>query len=324
MSAQGGPAKRLTFHSTNESPFTFSADGQNILFGAVRMDTKEHRQYPTGSLPELYSVPVTGGRVNQVFTVPAEYVQINSSGSQMVYHDKKGGENEWRKHHTSSIARDLWSYDVASKTHKMLTDFNGEDRQPVYGADDQTVYYLSEESGSFNVHKMNLKNPTQSTQLTDFKTHPVRFLSYGNGVISFGYDGKLYTMKDGGQPEKLVVNITTQQIGNSDKFISVNDGVGEMAVSPNGKEIAFISRGEVFVTSVEESFTKRITNTPEAEKFVSWGPEGKSVVYSSERNGKWSIYKSEISRAEEPFFFASTLLTETPIIENEKDNIGLR
>ncbi|WP_194852251.1 S41 family peptidase [Nonlabens antarcticus] len=320
MDANGGSAQRLTFHSNDEEPYTFNNDDSEVIFGGVRMDIANHRQFPTASQPEVYSVPARGGRIDQVFAIPAEELTTSKDGKTILYQDKKGGENEWRKHHTSSITRDLWSYDVASKTHKMLTNFNGEDRQPVYGADDKTVYYLSEKSGSFNVYKMDLNNPTKSTQVTYFKTHPVRFLSYGNGIISFGHDGKLYTMKEGEQPEKLMVNITTQQISNSDQFISVNGGVGEMAVSPNGKEIAFIARGEVFVTSTEESFTKRITNTPEAEKFVSWGPEGKSVVYSSERNGKWSIYKSEITRAEEPFFFASTLINETPVIENEKDN----
>ncbi|PRP68268.1 S41 family peptidase [Nonlabens agnitus] len=320
MDANGGSATRLTFHSSDEEPYTFSADGSQIYFGGLRQDTAQHRQFPTGSQPEVYSVPVAGGRVDQLFTIPAEELAVNSDGSTILYQDKKGGENDWRKHHTSSIARDLWAYDVASKSHKMLTTFNGEDRQPVYGANDQTVYYLSEQSGSFNVFKMNLNEPTKSTQLTNFETHPVRFLSYGNGVLSFGYDGKLYTMKEGEQPKKLVVNITTQAIDNSDKFISVNGGVQEMAVSPNGKEIAFIARGEVFVTSVEESFTKRLTNTPEAEQFVTWGPEGKSVVYSSERDGKWSIFKTEIERKEEPFFFAATLLKETPVIENDKDN----
>jgi Tol biopolymer transport system component len=320
MNATGGNATRLTFHSSDEEPYSFSNDEATLLFGGLRMDTADHRQFPTGSQPEVYSVPVSGGRVDQLFTIPAEALTVSNDGSTILYQDKKGGENEWRKHHTSSITRDLWAYDVASKTHKILTNFKGEDRQPVYGADDQTVFYLSEESGSFNVHKMNLSNPTKSTQLTDFKLHPVRFLSYANGILSFGYDGKLYTMNEGGKPQELKVSITTQQITNSDKFISVNGGVGEMAVSPNGKEIAFIARGEVFVTSVEESFTKRLTNTPEAEEFVSWGPEGKSVVYSSERNGKWSVYKTEISRAEEPFFFASTLLKETALIENEKDN----
>lgn len=139
------------------------------------MDTKEHRQYPTGSQPELYSVSVNGGRVDQIFTIPAEYVQVSKDGNTMVYHDKKGGENEWRKHHVSAITRDLWIYNKETDTHKMLTTRAGEDRQPIFSADEQSVYYLSEESGTFNVHKMSLSNPSQSQQLTSFDLHPVRF-----------------------------------------------------------------------------------------------------------------------------------------------------
>ncbi|WP_299677762.1 S41 family peptidase [uncultured Tenacibaculum sp.] len=320
MDARGGAAERLTFHSSNETPFSFSADNKTVIFGAQRQDHVKHRQYPTGSQPELYSVPVSSGRVSQLLTVPAEDVQVSKDGQTMLYHDKKGGENEWRKHHKSSITRDIWSYNTKNKTHKMITSFEGEDRQPIFSEDEKSMYYLSEKSGTFNIHKINLNNPNQDQQITSFKLHPVRFLSMGNGTLSFGYDGELYTMKEGQKPSKVNVIIRTQSIDNSDKFISINGGVNEMAISPNGKEIAFIARGEVFVTSVNESFTKRLTNTPERERFVTWTPDGKSVVYSSERNGKWSIYKTEKVRKEEPFFFASTLIKESPVIENKFDN----
>lgn len=320
MSSNGGKATRLTYHSANESPFSFSSNNKDVIFGAQRQDAVNHRQYPTGSQPELYGVPVVGGKVTQIFTIPAEYVQVSKNGKTMVYHDKKGGENEFRKHHTSSITRDIWTYDTKTNSHTMITSFNGEDRQPVFSADEKSIYYLSEKSGTFNVHKLSLNNPTQSQQITNFKLHPVRFLSTGNGVVSFGFDGELYTMREGQKPSKVKVNITTQNIDNSDKFISINGGINEMAISPNGKEIAFIARGEVFVTSVDKSFTKRLTNTPENERFVTWGPEGNSVVYSSERNGKWSIYKTEKLRKEEPFFYAATLLKESAVIENKFDN----
>lgn len=319
MNATGGDATRLTYHSSDEQPFTFTHDDEAIYFGAVRMDDVNHRQFPTGSQPEVYSVPVNGGRVDQVLTIPAEHLNVNNDGSTILYHDKKGGENIWRKHHRSSITRDIWSYDTVKGTHQQITTFNGEDRQPVFTASGDSFYYLSEESGTFNVFKSNLDG-TNKSQLTTFDLHPVRFLSLGNGTISFSHDGKLFVMKDGASPQQLVVNITTQQINNKDKFISINGGVREMEVSPNGKEIAFIARGEVFVTSVDESFTKRITNTPEAERFVTWTADGASIVYSSERNGNWSIYKTEKTRKEEPFFFAATLLKETAILENGKDN----
>lgn len=321
MSAQGGPAARLTFHSGDEHPFSFSADDQFVLFGGVRQDKAVHRQYPTGSQPELYQVPIDGGRVQQVLTVPAEQVQVNAAGTQIIYHDKKGGENEWRKHHVSSITRDIWTYDLQTGAHAMITDFAGEDRNPVYSADEKNIYYLSEESGSFNVHKRPLTANTESTQLTAFKTHPVRFLSFGSGVLCFSYDGELYTLREGEEPKKVPVTIRTQAASNHEKFIAINGGVREMDISPDGKEIAFIARGEVFVTSVDGSLTKRITNTPQQERFVKFGPEGKSVVYAGERDGRWHIFQSKkVREKEEPFFFASTLLEETALVSNEWDN----
>ncbi len=321
MDAMGGQATRLTFHSNDESPYTFTHDNKHVVFGALRQDRAEHRQYPHGSQSELYKVPVSGGRVDQIFTIPAEYVQVSKDGRYMVYHDKKGGENEFRKHHKSSITRDIWLYDVRRDEHKMLTNREVEDRQPVFSTDEKSLYYLNESSGTFNVHKMSIEDPSQSQQLTNFNLHPVRFLSFGNGTLCFGYDGELYTMQEGGQPQKVAVNIRTQDKANADRFISINGGVREMAIAPNGKEIAFIARGEVFVTSVDGSLTKRITNTPEQERFVTWGPEGKSVVYASERGGKWNIYKSSKERAsEEPFFFAATLLKEEAVLSNDEDN----
>ena len=320
MDAMGGDAARLTFHSNDERPFSFSHDGSKVIFGAVRMDTAEHRQFPTSSQPELYAVPVEAGRVNQIFTIPAEYVQVNRDGSMMAYHDKKGGEDEWRKHHRSSITRDIWIYDANEDSHTMITSFNGEDRQPVFSEDESTLFYLSEESGNFNVHQMSVADPSQKEQLTSFDTHPVRFLSQGGGTLAFGYDGELYTMQPGGEPQKVDVTVRTQQKENPDQFITINGGVGEMAISPNGKEIAFTARGEVFVTSADGSMTKRITNTPEQERFVTFTPDGSSVVYAGERDGGWSIYKTEKVREEEPFFYASTLLRESAVVNNEVDN----
>lgn len=319
MSVEGGEAKRLTFHSTNEYPYTFSPDNKKVIFGALRQDAVNHRQHPSGSQAELYSVPVKTGRVEQLLTIPAEYVQYTKNGNSFLYQDKKGGENEWRKHQKSAIARDIWVYDTKSNKHEMLTSFYGEDRQPVWSEDEKSFYYLSEESGTFQIHEFDLKSKTNK-KLTNFKLHPVRFLSRGKNKLCFGYDGELYTMEIGKKAKKVTVNIRTQNIANEDMFISINGGVQEMSVSPNGKEIAFIARGEVFVTAVDASYTKRITNTAETERFVSWGPEGKSVVYSGERNGKWTVYQTKKVRKEEPFFYASTLLKEEVLIDNEKDN----
>ena len=319
MDAKGGPSTRLTYHSNDEKAFSFSADDTAVLFGAMRLDVAEHRQYPTASQPELYSVPANGGRVDQVLTVPAEDVQVNTDGSKMVYHDKKGYEDAFRKHHTSAITRDIWSYEPATGKHTKLTNFKGEDRNPVFSKDGSAIYYLSEQEGSFNVYSMSLTGAPEIAAHTSFKTHPVRSLSIGDNILAFGYDGEIYTLKAGEGAKKVEIIVRTQEDSNAITYKSVNGGVQEMDVAPNGKEIAFISRGEVFVTSVDGSLTKRITNTPEQERFVKFMPDGTSVAYSSERNGKWSIFKSSKVRSEEPYFFAATLIKEDTLVTSKND-----
>lgn len=315
----GGEAKRITFHSAQEYPYDFSPNDKNIVFGSARLDLASNRQFPTGSMPELYSVSTNGGRPIQVLTTPAEDVKYSKDGNKIIYHDKKGGENAWRKHHRSSITRDIWIYDVKTTKHTKITNFNGEDRSPIFTDAEKAMYYLSEESGSFNIHKMSLAGG-KSEQLTSFKKHPVRFLSASNeGTICFGYDGELYAMKPGTAAKKIAISITADNRKNDEQVIKVTSGNG-ISVAPNGKEVAFIFRGDVFVTSVEGGITKRITSTPEQEISVGFSPDSKSIIYTSERNNKWSIYESKIVRANEPYFFTSTLIKETPVLDNANDN----
>jgi Tol biopolymer transport system component/C-terminal processing protease CtpA/Prc len=317
--AAGGQATRLTYHSAAEYPNAFSTDDKQVIFSGARYDDAANRQYPTAYMSELYQVPVAGGRVTQILTTPAEAIYMYAKGSMMMYQDKKGGENVWRKHHTSSVARDIWQYDVKSGTHKKLTNFNGEDRNPVLSADEKTMYYLSEESGSFNLHKMPASGGA-STKLTSFKKHPVRFLSIAqNGTMCFSYDGQIYTMQDGGSAKKLNVNIVADQRSNTEQVLRVSTGSG-IAVSPNGKEVAFLYRGDVFVTSVEGSVTKRITATPEQETRLSFSPDGKALLYCSERNGRWRIFESKVQRKDEPYFYASTLIDEKAVVDNAHEN----
>lgn len=317
--AEGGEAKRLTYHSAAEYPYSFTNDNNHVIFGGTRMDLPLNRQYPAGYMSELYSVSVNGGRVTQVFTTPAEDIKFSKDGSKIIYHDKKGQENQWRKHHTSSVTRDIYVYDFKTGTHKQVTTFAGEDRNPVFTADESAFYYLSEESGSFNVHKMNMSGG-KSEKLTSFKKHPVRFLSSSNdGLLCFSYDGELYTMRSGSAAQKVNISILADARNNKEQVYRVSNGSG-MSVASNGKEIAFVYRGEVFVTSVEGGVTKRITNTPEAETSVNFSPDGKSILYCSERDGKWSIYETKMERKEEPYFYASTILKETPVIENKNTN----
>lgn len=314
--AEGGEAKRLTFHSAQDYPTDFTPDGKNVLFYSQRLDSPENQQFPNRTLQELYQIPVSGGRPYQVLTTPAQDARFDKAGTRILYHDRKGYENEWRKHHTSSIARDVWMYDKESGKHTKLTSFEGEDRNPVWSPNEKDVYYLSEKSGSFNIWKMPLTAPEKATQITKHEKHPVRFLSSSKkGDLCYSYDGELYLVKGGnGKPQKVSIQIAADRKRNDAQFTTFSGDATEMALSPKGKEIAFVVRGEIFVTSIDHKVTKRITNTPEQERSISFSPDGRKLLYAGEHDGSWNLYEAAIARDEELHFYSATIIKETPLL----------
>ena len=318
MPADGGAARRLTYHSASEIPSTFTPDGKYVFFSASIQDPASSALFPTGAMTELYKVPVAGGRTEQVLGTPAELVCFDKTGKNFLYQDRKGFEDEWRKHHTSSITRDIWLYNTQTGKHTNLTNRGGEDRNPVYAPDGNAVYFLSErDGGSFNVYTFPLNTPQEVKAVTTFKTHPVRFLSVSDkGTLCYTYDGELYTQKSGARPEKVKVELVRddeQQLAT----LKFSQGATSASVSPDGKQVAFIVRGDVYVTSTDYATTKQITNTPAKEAAVSFAPDNRTLVYASERTGNWQLYTAKISRKEDPNFPNATLIEEEVLLPSK-------
>jgi Tol biopolymer transport system component/C-terminal processing protease CtpA/Prc len=319
--SEGGEATRLTYHSASDLPTSFSPDDREVLFASSRIDSIDCVQYPTGAQPELYTVSLDGGMPTQLLTTPARYAVHDATGERMAYSDQKGYENEWRKHDDSSFARDVWLLDVSSGEHTQLTDFGQDDRQPVWAPGGRSLYYLSEKSGTFNVWQMDLDQRSEPVQITTHDTHPVRFLSISDsGDLAYAYDGSIYVRPAGEQGSRRIeVQAAADRRTNALQHVNVAKEITEFEVSPDGKEIAFVARGEVYVTSTEHAVTRRITNTPEQERSVSFGPKGRSLLYTGERNGSWNLYRSVLSDDDEPNFFNATAIEEIPVLEVEAE-----
>lgn len=318
MSASGGSAKRLTTNSTKEIPVAFSPNAKEVYFTAAIQDPASSIFFPSRAYSELYSVSINGGRTMMVMPTPAERIDFAKDGKSFLYMDCKGVENYWRKHHTSSVTRDIWSYDIASKKNTQIINRAGEDRDPRYGIDDKNVFFLTEKFGTFNVASFSMDNPSDIKQITHFKTTPVRFLSVAdNGTLCYSYDGAIYTQKSASsRPQKLKLTVLRDN-ESQDKLFSVRSGASEATVSNDGKMIAFIKRGEVFVTSVDYATTKQITHTPEAEQGISFSPDGKTLVYGTERTGIWQLCQATMERKEDLDFSHATTIKEKMLLSSK-------
>jgi len=306
---EGGVPSRLTTFSGSETPVAFK-DEEHVLFLANIRPSVEDIQFPSAQFPQVYEVSIRGGRPAMRSSMPMEDISVSRDGSRWLYHDKKGYEDPMRKHHTSSITRDVWLYDIGKGEYRKLTDFEGEDRTPVWAPDGASFYYLSEEKGAFNVFRRRLDGDV-SVQLTHYTEHPVRSLTVSrNGLLCYDYNGEIYTLKEGGKPEKVAVAVVADRTDRDRVRQIRKSGATEIALSPGGKEIAFVLHGDVYVTSVEYQTTKQVTDTPEQERDIDFSPDGRSIVYASERNGVWQIYRSSILKKEEKQFVYATELKE--------------
>jgi len=319
MPANGGSATKLTKHSSSELPSAFTPDGKHVVFSASIQDPAQSALFPSAVMTEVYQVPVEGGRSRQILATPAEAICYTPDGKSFLYQDRKGQEDEWRKHHTSSVTRDIWLYDAKNGKHTNLTNIGGEDRDPSIAPDGKTVYFLSERNGgSMNVYTLDINSPKSIQPVTSFKTHPVRFLSVSNnGLLCYAYDGEIYTQSANGKPQKVAIDITRDD---SEEVENIKvSGANSATASPDGKQIAFISRGEVFVTSVDYATTKQITHTSAAEQGLSFSPDNRTIAYASERNGIWELYLAKIEREEEKNFPNATIIREEVLIPSSKN-----
>ena len=289
VSAKGGAPQRLTSHPGHETPMAVLQDG-SILFSASMQQDVQYGDFPGGS--QIYKVGQNGGRPEQVTSLQIANISVRPDNT-IVYEDYKGYEDPWRKHHTSSVTHDIWVYTPAAKadgfgisaegTFTQYTNFKGEDRNPHFSKDGSRFY----------------------------KGNPVRHLSISqNDVLCYSYDGELYTLVPGQEPKKVAIEIVTDQIEKAVDERTMTAGANGLAVSPDGKEVAITIRGDVFVTSVDHKTTKRITNTPEQERNVWFSKDGRTLYYSSERNGHWGIWKTSLTEKSDKMFTYAVKMEE--------------
>ncbi len=307
VDAGGGRPRRLTTHSGHERPLAF-VDNGTLLFQANVIQSRRAIQGPFQAQAYTIAVDSLSPRPVQYMSVPVQAASFNSDG-RMLYQDRKGFENVFRKHERSSGTSDVW-YVAPDGSYTCLTAFQGHDLNPVWKQGTDTFYYVSEEDGTLNVYERSVKGDGKR-QLTHFREHPVRSLSASDsGRLAFSWDGEIYTLTPGGEPSRLDVEIVADDYDSDRVRRYITGGASNIAVSPSGREVAFVVRGDIYVTNTKYKTTKRITNTPAQERSLDFSPDGRSLVYDSDRDGLWQIFTTRIVKDDEKEFAYATELEE--------------
>lgn len=315
VNAQGGTPVRLTTHSANETVLGWLNDS-TVLFAAGYMPSDVDLNAPFfGQVLAVSTTPGSRPRLLESLSVSA--LDVNAAGD-IILQTKKSYENNFRKHEHSAGTPDI--YLLRGGQYTKLGRGEGSFRTPVWLDNDgkKYAYTADGQGGVLNVYSAEIGQST-AKQLTNYTDHPVRNLSASrNGLMAYSYDGEIYTLRPGESPRKVNVQIVADEY-NSD-FVKryVTGGASNMTVAKSGQEVAFILRGELYVTNVKYKTTKRITNTAGQERCMSFSPDGRSLVYDAERDGLWKLYIAKLSKPSEDNFAYATEIEEELLYSSDK------
>ena len=311
-SAKGGTPVRITTHSGSETPLAWLNDS-TILFSAAMHPS--HHALNDAFFDQTYSVAARPGMRPKVF-LPLSVRAASVRDGRILFEEHASYENGWRKHETSAGTPDIYLYDNGSFSR--VAAFKGSDRNPVW-LSAGSFAYLSEQDSTLNVFQADIDGKAVR-QLTRFRKNPVRHLSASadGKLLAFNWDGEIYTLVPGAEPAKVNVRITADKYDADHVRRFISSGAESMAVSPTGDEVAFTVRGDIYVTSVKYKTTRRITDTPAQERVVDFAPDGRTIVYDSERDGIWQLFTAKIKDDKEKSFAYATDIVEEPLYRSTR------
>ncbi|MGC8784554.1 MAG: S41 family peptidase [Armatimonadota bacterium] len=297
LSLRDGTIQRLTYWSGRDRALGWTPDGKAVLFDSTR-DWE-----PYGAEPCVYVAPLGGGTPYRLHNATGTPAALSPDGEKLAF--VRRDSSWWRKGYRGSATGDIWLHDLKADKFTRLTQTDTSDTFPMWSPDGKTLYFLSERDDTYNLWAMDVTSKAVK-QLTRYKGDGVRFpqIARNGSLIAYEQGMDICTFAPG-SGEIRILNITApaadvrkpqgfwQQVRSGD--------VSEFAIAPNGKEVAFVVRGEVFVTRYPEGGSaRRLTETVEPEYDLAWSPDSKSLLFASERGGNTSLYLVTSEDPEEP------------------------
>ena len=285
-----GELRRLTFADGNDQLDGWSRDGRWIYFSSTSQDISSRndvfRVRSDGGTP----MPVSADRyTNEYFSAPSP------DGSRLAFTARGIVSGQWwRNGHSHIDESEIWLMrgDGSAPAYEALTNGGAKDLWPMWSTGGDTLFYVSDRSGSENIWSQTPGR--QARRVTDFNDGRVLWpaISYDGSTIVFERDFAVWKLEiASGRARRVPITRRGVAAGAGVQHRTFSDEFQELALSPDGKKIAFVVHGEVFAASATNGGSAaRVTQTPQRESSVTWSPDSERLAYVSSRNESFDLF----------------------------------
>ncbi|MGI9104673.1 MAG: peptidase S41, partial [Pyrinomonadaceae bacterium] len=306
-----GEVRRVTFDDANDQLDAWSPDGRWLYFSSTSRDI--------AGMNDIFRVNVQGGTpmgvsadryTNEFFAAPAP----DNSALAFAARGIASGQ-WWRKGRSHIDEAEIWvmrnvNGGAAAPAYEQITTRGAKEMWPMWGADGRRIFYVSDRSGAQNIwarafDKANI--PAQ--QITKFTDGRVLWPSISNDgkSIVFERNFRIWQLDtSNNQTNEMAITRRGAVVEPGIEHLRLTDRIDEFALSPDGKKVAFVVRGEVFAASAADGGdAARITVSSANESQVAWSPDSRRLVYVSDRDASPHLFSYDFGSNTE------TQLTQT-------------
>ncbi len=281
MATDGSDLRQIT---EIDAPFALASVGMLEGKPVAFIDTTVEGDLYRSSRP--YVVSVDGGTPVRLHDAFGGAANASSDGVRVLF--ERGGSGWSRRGYNGPDNRNVWLFDVAGKSFAPLTKYDGNDGLPRFISADEYVYISDRGTGTLNLFRAKVGDALDAgKRLTDFDGADIHGLavSADGKTAVFGVLGDLWRIdlsKDGASPEKLAFTAAADTLADRE-FKQVGRAPSEIALSPDGKTMAFVADGDVFVRATEDKApTRRVTEGEGRERDIAWSADGLTLYFASD------------------------------------------
>lgn len=311
MPVNGGEVKQITYHSSTDEVNGWSWDSKHVYFTSSRMGNQSG-----------YKVPATGGTPQRLFgdyffQFDHNLAEHPTSGELFFNNTWESSNQLQRKRYKGPFNPDIQSYNFTTKKHRQYTNWEGKD----FGATidkNGTIYFISDEAaGEYNLYTFSKEKKKALTQFTSSIKSPQ--VNANGGRVVFEKDYQLWLYEEStGSTRKLSVNIVRNNILPKEKDFDIKGNITGFDVSPDGKKLAFVSRGELFISDVEGKFIQQaVRRSGERVKEINWMSDNKTVLYSETWNGYTNWFSMAADNSSAPKQLTTDLKNNRLLVMNK-------
>ena len=313
MTLASGRLDRVTFDDVPEQLDAWSRDGKWIYFSSGSQDVN--------GMDDIFRVSSSGGTPLAVsadrFT--QEYWAAPSPADPNTIAFTATGLTEdqwWRKGHAHIDESQIWllHFGGESPRYEAVTKDDAKDAWPMWSSDAKSLFYVSDKSGAENIWTTTPSGgaPKAVTSFTNGRLlWPT--ISYDGKTIVFERDLGVWSLDvASGRSTHVPITLRGAAATPGVEHQSLSQGFQSLALSPDGKKLAFVAHGDVFAVSARDGGdAMRVTDTPEAEAQLAWAPDNHRLAYVSSRDGPAHIFVYDFSTR-----------TETKLTDGRASDVG--